>query len=99
MAEEKTNKMLNKIEKLITGGNKEVLDRLDRVESRLGGVETGLNKLEDGQQKLAETLRKEIKQSYDFTSYDLNQAEKRLSDKIDKVDEKLEKHLKVPHAV
>jgi len=105
MAEDKTNKLLVKIEKLILDGNNAVLGRLDKLEDgqksvlvRLDKLEDGQKKLEDGQNKIVETLRKEIKQSYDFTSYDLGEAEKRLSDKIDKVDKKLDAHLRVPHA-
>ena len=58
MAEEEEKLMLNKIEKLILDGNKEVLGRLDKLEDGQNEVLGRLDKLEDGQNEVLGRLDK-----------------------------------------
>ena len=69
MAEEKIKTTLDKIEKLIVDGQKEVLERIDKVEERLegriDGVENGLGQQIKGLKQDIQTLHEKIEHKLD----------------------------------
>jgi len=95
--------LVSKIEKLITNGNKEVLEKIGAIESGLKSVESSLHQeirrvetsLGQRIDRVESSLHQEIKQTYDFLSYDIKEVEK----KVDDVKMKLDKHLRIPHSV
>ncbi|MBI5400291.1 hypothetical protein HZB07_06810, partial [Candidatus Saganbacteria bacterium] len=101
MAEDNTKLFIDKIEKLIVDGNKEVVGYIDKkveqtkneILSEVGKKFSEVNKKMDG---LEQSFKKEIKQTYDFLSYDIGEVEKGIS----RVETKLDAHIKLPmHAV
>jgi signal transduction histidine kinase len=107
MAEDKTKSLVNKIEKLIIDGNKEVVAQLDHkieqvkidilteVDIKINGVKQELggkiDRLDKKVDHLDATLDATARASYDLLT-DVRDDVKRVSDKLDK-------HLLVPHAV
>ncbi|MBU1026249.1 MAG: hypothetical protein KKA31_00795 [Candidatus Margulisbacteria bacterium] len=104
MAEKKEKTTLDKIEKLIVDGQKDVIEqlgkRIDGVKQGLGdridGVEGKLDKVEVKIDKIETSLRKEIKDAYDFLSHDIGRLEKGL---LNEVKSKLDEHVKILHSV
>ena len=110
---------LDKIEKLIVAGNKEVLDRLKKVESDIGFIKTDLGSVKGDVGSLKNDLGS-VKKDIDYIKNDLVLVKKTIisidkkhetnsvamydllldvrSD-VRKASDKLEAHLKVPHAV
>ena len=83
MTEEKARTTLEKIESLIVGGQKEVLDKIARVETSLRGeiqevrgevqaVRGGLNKLDKKVDAVHSSLKKEIIATATAVKYDLD---------------------------
>ncbi|MBU1027214.1 MAG: hypothetical protein KKA31_05725, partial [Candidatus Margulisbacteria bacterium] len=63
-------------------------DRIDGVEGKLDKVEVKIDKIET-------SLRKEIKDAYNFLSHDIKEVEKGVKE----VKGKLDEHIKVLHSV
>lgn len=71
MAEEKAKTTLDKIEKLIVDGQKEVLERIDRVEERIGGVEGRIGDVET-------SLRQELGDKIDKLDKKVDKLDKKV---------------------
>lgn len=102
MAEDKNLVLAKKIEKLIVDGNKDVLGRFDRLEAnfsqRLGTLEEGQKAVIDLIKRLDSKVDK-VDRKHDVSAqaqYDLMQDVKKG---VGEIKEKLETHLRVPHAV
>ncbi|MFA4905874.1 MAG: hypothetical protein WC645_05165 [Candidatus Margulisiibacteriota bacterium] len=98
MAEEKIKTTLDSIEKLIVDGQKEVLERIDRLEN-------GQNDLKNGQNDLKRDLS-DVKRDLGAVKNDVNELKfgvKTLNTRMDTVqydlkelDRKLDDHIKQP---
>jgi len=104
MAEEKTNELLNKIEKLILDGNKEVLEKVANVETNLGqridGVETNLTGVETNLTNEIGWVKQELKRidkKHDTTTTAMYDLMLDVKKNVAEVKEKLEVHLRIPH--
>lgn len=104
MAEKKMETMIDKIEKLIVGGQKEVLDKINSLSVDMGTLKADVSTLKADVSTLKtdvstlkkdmivvknkiETLDKTVSTNFSMLSYDIKQA----SDKLDA-------HIRVPHA-
>jgi len=94
--EEKTMNLVDKIEKLITGGNKEIIDRIDRLEN-------GQKKLEGGQRELIdrvgrledklESVHSSLKTEISVTAVAVKET---VKEEIKRVEDKLDLHMRQP---
>lgn len=81
---------LDKIEKLIVDGQKEVLEKVGKVEERLGGVEEKLGKAEERLDKKISAVHASLKNEIKVTAFV-------LKDELGKkIDQKLEEHMRIP---
>ena len=90
MAEEKTKTTLEKIESLILDGNKEVIDRMVKLEEGQKDLADGQKKLEDGQREILEKVKeahKSLKNEIVVTALAVKETVKeeikRVEDKLD----------------
>ena len=92
-------KMLYKIEGLIVDGQKEVLDRIDKVESSLSDVKSSLRDVESTlRQEIRETkeeLEKKIDQAHSSLKSEISTTAKILDFGIKEVGHRLDEHLRV----
>ncbi|MFA4844097.1 MAG: hypothetical protein WC632_04010 [Candidatus Margulisiibacteriota bacterium] len=98
MAEEKTNELLNKIEKLIVDGNKELLGRFDALAADVGVLKEDVGVLKED----VGTLKNDV----GWIKLELKRIDKKHDTNADAqydlmrdVKDKLEAHMRVPHAV
>lgn len=107
MAEEKTNELLNRIEKLIIDGNKETLEKIASVETSLRGeimsVETSLRgEIQEVKQELGivkqvvKNVHVNLKKEIDVTSGALDYEIKQVGKSVEAVGRKLDDHVKMP---
>lgn len=95
MAEEKTKTSLEKIEKLILDGNKEVLGRLDKLEEGQRELGEGQRELREGQQRLDQKVER-ISKTLDATAQASYSLLTDVQKDVKEVKGKLEEHTRQP---
>ena len=113
MIKQEENKMLDRIEKLIVDGNKEVIERVDK---KLEAVKQELQlEIKGVKQELQQEMKgitldvKDLKFQYNTMDtsiralhYDVRELDKKVEEldrNVKELDRKVDAHLKVPHGV
>lgn len=89
MEENRMKTTLEKIEKLIVDGQREVLTKIGNLDDRQGRLEDGFIRLEAGQQRLEEkidtvhvSLKKEIVSTAKVLDYDIKEIGRKLDEHV-----------------
>jgi len=92
---------LDRIEKLIVDGQKDVVDKISNLDTKIDGVRHELKqeigavaKKFDGLDKKFDGLDKKVEMYYKMLDYDIKEVGKKVGEVKDKLDE----HIRVPHA-
>jgi septation ring formation regulator EzrA len=99
MAEEKVKTTLDIIEKLIVDGQKDVVDRLDRLENGQNDLKNGQNDLKRDMGVVKRDLSDVKKDVHDLRTFDIKTLDTRMNTvqyDIKEIDRKLEEHIKQP---
>ena len=101
--EEGNDTLIDKIEKLIVGGQTIVLERLDKLEGGQRNLESGQRKLENGQQEIMQTvkavhasLKNEIKVTALALDSKIEETKQELKGDISRIAKKLDEHSRQP---
>jgi len=91
--------LIERIEKLIVDGQKEVLGRLDRLGGRMDGLDGRMDRLDgrmDGLEGGLRKLDKKVDVVHSSLKNEIQIAGLALKDDIRELDEKLDAHMKLP---